>query len=451
MLGLRPAATPPSLFLAAESLVAGATYVCRCDERSRRTRADVNTTPSGAGSVAPSFLRWYAPVALVIVALDLRPGLITIGPVLPAIRTGLALTPADVGILTALPILALGLASAVAFRVGKLVGWSGGLIVAMAFDGCGIALRIAGGERELFAGAALLGAGIGLGNVFVPTLVKARFPNHVGLAMGLYTLSLTLGALVGVDVSTALTILHVSWRSVLAFWAIPAFAAAVLSAPLLFDNARPTARAPGSANVWTSGVAWSVTAFMGLQSGLFYSIAQWIAILLALRGVDLVAVGWDLQAFYVMQLFAALALPIVLTRARRQDLIAAALAAGIGVEALALLYAPTSAGLLVSGLLGATIGGIFAVALTFQVIRARTPDSAAQLAAMAQSVGYVIASVGPFVLGLVSKWPDPRFASAVWLAALALATVVAGLAAGRPRFVDDRRATRDPLAASSTP
>jgi CP family cyanate transporter-like MFS transporter len=85
------------------------------------------------------------------------------------------------------------------------------------------------------------------------------------------------------------------------------------------------------------------------------------------------------------------------------------------------------------------------------VIRARTPDSAAQLAAMAQSVGYVIASIGPFVLGLVSKWPDPRFASAVWLAALALATVIAGLAAGRPRFVDDRRALRDPLAATSTP
>lgn len=397
------------------------------------------------------FLRWYAPIALVLVALDLRPGLITIGPVLPAIRTDLGLTPAEAGILTALPILALGIASAIAFRVGRIVGWSGGLIVAMLFDGCGIVLRSAGGERNLFAGAALLGAGIGLGNVFVPTLVKARFPRHVGLAMGLYTFSLTIGALAGIDLSTALIALRFTWQPVLAVWSIPAFAAAIFAAPMLAENARPPARPRGAANVWTSGVAWAVTAFMGLQSGLFYAIAQWMAVLLALRGVDLAAVGWDLQAFFVMQLFAALALPIVLTRARRQDLIAAGLAGGIGIEALGLLYAPTSAGLVLSGFLGATIGGIFAVALTFQVIRARTPESAAQLAAMAQSVGYAIASVGPFVLGQVSKWPDPRFASAVWLATLALATVVAGLAAGRPRFVDDRRVQRDALARAGLP
>jgi cyanate permease len=56
---------------------------------------------------------------------------------------------------------------------------------------------------------------------------------------------------------------------------------------------------------------------------------------------------------------------------------------------------------------------------------------------MAQFVGYCIASVGPLVLGIVSKWPDSRLASTIWLGVLVAITMIAGSVAGRPRFVDD--------------
>jgi CP family cyanate transporter-like MFS transporter len=70
------------------------------------------------------------------------------------------------------------------------------------------------------------------------------------------------------------------------------------------------------------------------------------------------------------------------------------------------------------------------------VIRARSTDNAARLSSMAQCVGYIIASLGPLVLGLVNRTPDSRLASAAWLIALAVATMLAGSIAGRPRFVD---------------
>jgi cyanate permease len=55
---------------------------------------------------------------------------------------------------------------------------------------------------------------------------------------------------------------------------------------------------------------------------------------------------------------------------------------------------------------------------------------------MAQCVGYLIASVGPLVLGLVNHTANARLASTIWLLVLAAFTLTAGMFAGRPRFVD---------------
>jgi CP family cyanate transporter-like MFS transporter len=386
-----------------------------------------------------TFLRWYIPVVIVAATLNLRPALITLGPVLPAIQRSLDLSPVASGVLTALPILALGLASAIAVPVGRKLGWSGGLIAAMVLVAIGIVLRSAGSETALFAGAALLGIGIGLGNVFVPTLVKARLAERIGLAMGGYTMALTCGALLGVALTPPLLAHFGTWEPTLAVWSIPAVMAALAAVPLLIDNVRPKARVAG-AGLWKNGLAWAVSAYMGLQSALFYAIALWLAALLTGRGLAITDVAADLSIFYFTQFLAALAAPIVLTASRRQDLIAVALVAFVGLTIVAILYGPLASVFAFSGLLGVAMGGVFSVALTFQVIRARTTDNAARLSSMAQFVGYCIASIGPLVLGLVSKWPDPRLASTIWLCLIVVVTMIAGSIAGQPRFVDDAQA-----------
>ncbi len=383
-----------------------------------------------------NFLRWYAPVALVAVTFNLRAGLLTVGPVLPAIVRGLDLSPTESGLLTALPILVLGLASAAAVPVGRVLGWSGGLVFAMTLTAAGIWLRSDGNDVALFAGAALLGIGIGLANVFVPTLVKERFSGRIGLAMGLYSMLLTTGALIAVRLTPPLYAHFADWRPTLAAFAVPAFAAAAIASPLAFNGTRPHPRARGT-SLWGNPVAWAVTAFMGLQSAFFYAFAQWAGALLSDRGIALPDIAADLGVFYFTQFIGALALPIALTKSGRQDLVAAAIVACAGASAVGILYGPPATIFACSALLGLAIGGVFAAALTFQVIRARTAQSAARLSSMAQCAGYIIASAGPLVLGLVSRWPDARLASTLWLTALAVFTTVAAVLAGRPRFVED--------------
>ncbi len=385
-------------------------------------------------------LRWYLPLAIVAATLNLRPALLTLGLVLPAIQSSLHLSPFGAGALTALPIFALGFASAIAVPIGRRLGWSGGLLFALILVGAGTLLRSVGSDWTLYAGALTLGIGIGLGNVYVPTLVKARLATRIGVAMGAYTMMLTIGALTSVSITPLFIARFGDWRPTLAVWALPAFAAALIAIPLLADNLWPQERVAGM-GLWRNPLAWAVSTFMGLQSGIFYAIALWFGALVASRGIPLPDVAADLTVFYFTQFLAALITPIVLTKTRRQDILAVGVTASNGVFIVAILYGPLPFVYAACGLLGLSMGAMFAVALTFPVIRARTTDSAARLASMALCVGYIIASIGPLVLGLVNRGADARLPSTVWLLFLVLLTMTAASFAGRQRFVDQLETT----------
>jgi CP family cyanate transporter-like MFS transporter len=381
-------------------------------------------------------LRWYLPLVIVAATLNLRPALLTLGLVLPAVQHSLQLSPFGAGTLTALPIFALGFASAIAVPIGRRLGWSGGLIFALILVGIGTALRSAGTDLALYAGALTLGIGIGLGNVYVPTLVKARLSARIGLAMGVYTMMLTLGALLSVSLTPALVAHFGDWRPTLAIWALPAFAAALIALPLLVDNLFPRQHVAGM-GFWRNGLAWAISAYMGLQSAIFYGIALWLGALIATRGLGLHDVAADLTVFYFTQFLAALLTPIALLKTRRQDVMAVLVVAANGALIVAILYGPLSLAFAFCALLGFTMGAMFGVALTFPVIRARTTDSAARLSSMALCIGYIIASLGPLVLGLVNRTADARLASTIWLIFLIVITMIVGSIAGRQRFVDD--------------
>ena len=60
----------------------------------------------------------------------------------------------------------------------------------------GLALRGAAPGALLFPGTVLAGAAIALLNVLLPSLVKRRQPDRAGLLIGLYLLSLSVGAII---------------------------------------------------------------------------------------------------------------------------------------------------------------------------------------------------------------------------------------------------------------
>lgn len=406
----------------------------RWDGEQRQTQVDA-AEPQERESYA---MHAFVFAAIIVFAFNLRPALVTIGPLLPEVQRSLALSGFAAGLLTSLPVFALGGSSLFADRFGRRIGWGRGILAASLAISIGIVLRSSGSVWAAFAGALVLGLGVGLGGVFTPALLKARGGARLGTWMGVYTFLLVFGSMASVFATPVLfRTFGGDWRMALGFWAIPALLAALMWLPLRTLDIPPPKTGAIRVKLWRNPTAWAVSANMATQSTLFYALATWFPTLLIARGMSVEAAGVALSCFFVLQLPTSLFAPLLVARMRRQGLASASLTALSGAGIVAALYGPLAWAPAYSLLIGGCLGSVFAIALSFLVLRTRTPHTAAGLSGMAQTVGYLIAAIGPLVLGALQATPDPRLASMMWLGVLVLCGVVAGLAAGRPRYVEE--------------
>lgn len=374
---------------------------------------------------------------LMLVAFNLRPALTTVGPLLAAIREGTGLGATGAAVLTTLPVLFLGVASVLAPRVSRRLGPDRGILLASAVVAAGLALRALGGLGPLFVGACIASLGIGLAGVLIPGLVKREFPRQTGVMTGLYTMTLCLGAAAGAGLTVPLQgRLGGSWALALAAWAVPAAVATLAWIPFArpAPAVAPAAGGPGRA-VWRTPLAWQVTGFMGLQSSLAYIMFGWVPLVLQERGLSAVDAGFVAALMSVGQAPAALLVPTLAARLRDQRG-AALLIVGLTLSAyLATVFGPLRLVVAATLLLGFGLGGCFGLGLTIIVLRARDAAGAAALSAMAQGVGYTIASLGPLGYGLAHEAGGGWVLPSALFCALSLGAAGFALGAGRDRQV----------------
>src|SRR5690606_30874282 len=92
----------------------------------------------------------FPVLALLLLAANLRPALITVGPLVGSIQDATGLSAAAIGLLTSLPILALGVFAPLA-SFGRCLGLERTLALAMFVLCVGILIRSAGTTAALFA------------------------------------------------------------------------------------------------------------------------------------------------------------------------------------------------------------------------------------------------------------------------------------------------------------
>jgi len=214
---------------------------------------------------------------LLVVAANLRASLTGVGPLLDRVQADLELAPAVAGLLNTLPLLAFAVLSpmvprlAARWRPERLLG--GALVVLT----LGIAVRWVPTAIGLFAGTVLIGAGIAVGNVLLPNMIKRDFPTKVGLLTSAY--ATVMGGVAAVASGVAVPISQVApggWSTALGCWIVLALVATLLWLPQM-RAPRPVSEAIRSHRLpWGSALAWAVTAFMGLQSLGFYVVVTWL-------------------------------------------------------------------------------------------------------------------------------------------------------------------------------
>ncbi|MEJ5281201.1 CynX/NimT family MFS transporter [Pseudomonas sp. MYb541] len=379
---------------------------------------------------------WLLLFGLVLVALNLRPALSSLSPLLNDVSTSLGLSAAKAGLLTTLPVLCLGLFAPLAPILARRFGAERVVLGILLTLAAGILLRSSFGEVGLFAGSLIAGASIGIIGVLLPGIVKRDFAKQAGTMTGVYTMALCLGAALAAGATVPLS--HYfgdSWNIGLGFWIAPALLAALFWLPQVGQKHGAHRVAYRVKGLLRDPLAWQVTLYMGLQSSLAYIVFGWVPSILISRGLSPTEAGLALSGSIIVQLLSALTAPWLATRGKDQRLaIVVVMVLTLG-GLFGCLYAPIDGLWGWAILLGLGQGGTFSLALTLIVLRSRDAHVAANLSSMAQGIGYTLASLGPLAVGLIHDWTGGWAATGWVFAVIGLGAIVAGLGAGRAKYV----------------
>jgi cyanate transporter len=379
----------------------------------------------------------WSLAGLVLLTINLRAAITGVPPVLGELRDAFGLSGAGAGVLATLPVLCLGVFAAgapvAARRFGTETAIAGSLVMITA----GIVLRVVQSPVSLYFGTVLAGAGIAMGNVLMPAVIKRVFPTRVGSLTGLAMMLMAASGAVAAGLAVPLDEAG-GWRLALAVWAVPSLVAALVWGPLAVRSRRaptaPVAAPRSGGSLLRSPAAWFVAAFMGLASLMFYVLMSWLPEIMKDAGQTPAAAGMMVSTMLIVGIPLGMVVPVFAARLRDQRPLVVAVAATMVAGLAGLLLVP-SAGWVWVAVLGVGTGSAFPLAYTLLSLRSPSPSVAASLSGMAQTGGYLLAAAGPFAVGVLhgatGGWDVPL----VLLLALVVPEVIVGLLAARPGFV----------------
>jgi MFS transporter, CP family, cyanate transporter len=395
------------------------------------------TRPGGVGTTRSGLLF----VGILLIAVNLRAAITSVGPVIEDIRTDLGIGGATASVLISLPLVAFAVVSPVAPVLARRIGIERALGAALAVLAVATVVRSLPSTIALWTGTAFLGVAIAVINVLLPSLVKREYPDRIGQVTGLYSSVQGAAAALasGFAVPLAGTTQH-GWRLALGIWAGLGLIALAVFLPQLRRRTVP-AEATSSAGTpvryrspWHSALGWQVTLFMGTQSTVYYTLITWWPSVEQAHGTSAAASGWHLFALQVAGLLANLVTARLIPRQADQRLliVGAAVLVALGIAGQLALPA---ASLLWIVLAGAGGGANIVLALSLFGLRTGDHQQAAALSGMAQSVGYAMAAGGPILLGALhdatGSWTAPLWV----LLGVIVVQAASGALAGRARTI----------------
>jgi CP family cyanate transporter-like MFS transporter len=350
-----------------------------------------------------------AILCIVLVALALRPAIVSIGPMLPGMIQAFGLSHTQASLLTAIPTVLMGLMALptpwLARRFGRDRVIIGALAVLLAATG----LRaFAGSIATLFLTTVGIGAGIAVAGALLAGFVKASYPRQAALLMSIYATALALGSTIAAASTGPVAQAAQSWRAGASVWVVPVVIA--IAAWFYVERRGLTATRHGAP---ARRYAMPLRNRTACNNFVFYGFISWIAPMYVEYGRTPTSAGLILASFTLAFMVAN---PLFGVLSRNEDRrVMLAVSAGIAlVGTLSLAIAPDAMPFVAVPLLAFGTGGAFTLAMTLPLDNTANAEEANAWNAFVLLVSYVVAAAGPLLMGYLRDATE-SFHLSLWL------------------------------------
>ena len=346
-------------------------------------------------------------LAIFLIALNLRPAVTSIGPLLETIKHDLNLSNSEVSLLTAIPVICMGLFAPLAVHWLNKFGQRRGISLLIGLIGTLTLLRAWLHDYvSLLVTAFIIGVAIAIIGPILSSLIKEKFPTRMASAIGIYSLGMGAGATLSAGLTGVLYVwIGERWEFALAFWSSLALLAYLVwfvamkpqqEREISTEQQPTTIRSP-----WTNKRAWLILLFFGFQASLFFSLTTWLASAASELGFSVIEAGSVISVLTVSQIIANIFIPLLLEKfPNRSFWIYFSLFIGtIGI--VLLLTGNVSLIWPASVLLGFTLGGLFPLALLLPLDETTDAREANAWTAMVQTGGFIMGGLVPLAIGIL--------------------------------------------------
>lgn len=383
-------------------------------------------------------LRWLLIIGVILVGANLRVPLTSAGALVSFIRDDFGISNALAGAITTLPLIAFALLSPFAPKIANKIGMERTIAISLALLITGILFRSAGAIEFLFTGTLLVGLGIAVGNVLIPGIIKMNFPFKIGLMTGLYAIVMNVFGALGSGLSIPIaTSGSFGWRGSLVIWSGLVLITLLIWLPQLMKkhDTKKKINNQKIGGMLRSPLAWKITVFMGAQSLIFYTLITWLPTILTANGYDIHLAGWGVFIFQFASIPFTFIIPVIADRMKNQVMLAFVSSGLILAGIIGLLAGLSELSILWAVFLGIGNGSAFSLSMMFFTLRTKDGYEAAELSGMAQSLGYLLAAVGPVLVGglqdITGSWTLPLSMMALF----AIVMLIMGVASGKNKQV----------------
>lgn len=382
--------------------------------------------------------------SILFFGLNLRAPITSASAILDFIAKDLGISEAYSGIIVTVPLIAFAVSSIFVSNLGIKYGYTKIAFISIILIVIGELIRISFGFKALLFGTTLLGLGISTGNVLIPSIIKLKFPNRLGLATGLYGVFMNFISACSTGISLYMvTQKNVSWRVVISVWLIISILTLVfwfinlfIRKDLMLDG-KDKRNIFDRKEIFKSKVAWAIIFYMGSQSFMFYTTVTWLPKILNLKGFDYNFISYILTTFQMSGLPLSLLIPIIAARMKNQKLIAIFVALGYFLGSIGLLVSNSKIQIILCMfIMSVGCTGTYAAAIILMELRSKTSHTVAIISGISQSIGYIIAAVGPILLGYLFSLTNNYIVPISILIVVSFILVLSGIIAGKNEYMD---------------